>query len=98
MPEYLGLPVYLWGVICLGVALLYFFVWPRQKPDAPVPRPTWRQFILRWFHSLVWVLLAVACFMWAGWLPGSGVAGGVALAALGVYLVFMLTFLVDRRG
>ena len=95
---YLGLPFYIWGFICAGVALIYFFVWPKQKPDAPVPRPAGRQFVLRWFHSLVWVFLAVAFFMWAGWLPGSGIAGVIALVALGLYIAFMVMFLIDRRA
>jgi hypothetical protein len=92
------IPTYIWGFVSIGLAMLYFFVWPKQKPDAPAPRPARRQFILRWFHSLVWVCLAVAFFMWAGWLPGSGIAGGVALVALGLYLSFMVTFLRDRKN
>lgn len=92
------IPPYIWGFVSLGLAVLYFFVWPKQKADNPVPRPAGRQFVLRWFHSLVWVFLAVAFFMWAGWLPGSGMAGGVALAALGLYITFMGMFWVDRRG
>ncbi len=91
------IPTYIWGFVSIGLAVLYFFVWPKQKPDAPSPRPAGRQFILRWFHSLVWVCLAVACFMWAGWLPGSSIAGILALAALGLYLIFMVTFLRDRK-
>ncbi|MCB9135291.1 MAG: hypothetical protein H6636_07680 [Anaerolineales bacterium] len=87
----------IWGFVSIGLAVLYFFVWPKPKPDNPVPRPARQQFILRWFHSLVWVCLAVAFFMWAGWLPGSGIAGGVALVALGLYLTFMVTFLRDRK-
>ena len=92
------IPTYIWGFVSIGVAVLYFFVWPRQKPDAVEMRPPWRQFVLRWFHSLVWVVLAGAFFMWAEWLPGSGAAGGVALVALALYLTFMVTFLIDRRA
>jgi len=91
------IPTEIWGFISTGLAVLYLFVWPKQKPDEPVPRPARRQFILRWFHSLVWVFLAVAFFMWAEWLPGSGIAGWIALIALALYLTFMVTFLVDRR-
>jgi len=92
------IPTSLWGFISIGLAVLYFFVWPKQKPDVPVHRPARRQFILRWFHSLVWVFLAIAFFMWAGWMPGSGIAGGVALLALVLYITFMVTFLIDRRA
>jgi len=89
---------YIWGFVSLGVAVLYFFVWPKPKADNPVPRPAWRQFVLRWFHCFVWVFLAVAFFMWAGWLPGSRIAGAIALGALALYITFIVTFLIDRRA
>lgn len=85
------------GFVSIGLAILYFFVWPKQKADAPTPRPARRQFILRWFHSLVWVFMAVAFFMWADWLPGRQIAGILGLVGLGLYLTFMGTFLVDRK-
>ena len=89
---FLGISLILWSALCLGVAVVYAFVWP--KPRAP--RPAWSAFVLRWFHSLVWALLATACLLWAASIP-SMLAQGLALLALVFYSVFMVTFLRDRQ-
>ena len=94
---FLGVPLPIWGVLCLGVAALYFFVWPKPKTDGRAQRRSPRvHFVLRWFHSVVWLLLAVACFLWAS--GGSALADALALLALLVYLAFMLTLLAERRS
>src|SRR5262245_28820826 len=94
-----GLPWYVWGLLCLVVAAIYLVVWPRpaQKSGASA-RPPWRQFVLRWFHSLVWVLLALACFVQASAVAGSG-AVGVASAVLAglMYLIFIGALVADAR-
>jgi hypothetical protein len=95
----LGLPWYVWGLACLAIATLYLIVWPRpsRKSSAPA-RPPWRHFVLRWFHSLVWALLALACFVQAGQIAGARTMGG-ALAVLAglLYLVFMSALVADVR-
>ena len=96
-PTLFGIPFYLWGVVCLGVAAIYTATWPKPKPDAPA-RPAWRQFILRWFHALVWVLLAGACFAKAiGLTPAPFWSNMLGLAGLAAYLIFLTTFTMDRR-
>ena len=76
-------------VICLIVAGAYYFVWPGWKdPDRVRRRPVWSQVILRWFHSLTWVLLAAACCLGATF---------PAVLAGGVYLVFILTLVYERK-
>ncbi len=78
-PTLFGIPFYLWGVVCLGVA-------------------AWRQFILRWFHALVWVLLAGACFARAiGWASAPFWSNRLGLAGLAAYLIFLTTFAMGRR-
>ena len=73
-------------IICLIVASAYSFVWPGWKdPERVRHRPLWSKIILRWFHSLTWLLLAAACYLWST-LP--------AALAGGVYLVFIL----DRKS
>lgn len=93
MNAFLGIPLPYWSLICLGVAGLYAVVWPKPRTGAPVRSPA-VHFILRWFHSLVWVLLAGACQLWAAgqqaWAPR------LASMALAVYLVFMLTMVLER--
>jgi hypothetical protein len=94
MSAFLGLPLPIWGEICLTVAIIYLFIWPKpRKGDAP--RPPWLQLILRWAHPLVWVMLAGVCFV----LPGGnqGLAQVLALLALLTYAVFMSTLLYERR-
>ena len=96
---FLGLPWSLWGVVCLLVAGMYLIVWPGRKPRpiAP-PRPLWRHVILRWFHALVWVLLALSCFVRANQLPGGPATADVmALVALVLYVAFVSTVVIERR-
>lgn len=95
---FLGFPLQTWGILCLAVAVAYYFKWPRPKPDRTgPPRTALVHYILRLFHSLVWLLLALACFLWAA--GPSTAANAIALTALIVYLVFLFTMLRDRtRG
>jgi hypothetical protein len=94
-----GLPWYVWGLLCLVVAAVYLVIWPRpsRKGGAPA-RPRWRQFVLRWFHSLVWLLLALSCFVRASQLAGSAAVGSAlaVLAAL-MYIVYMGALVADLR-
>lgn len=57
---FFGISWYLWGGLCLVIALIYTALWPR--PRKGTQRPFWRHVVLRWFHALVWLLLALACF------------------------------------
>lgn len=57
-----GVPLFTVGLICLGLAVLWYFVWPKDKTPEPFkqlptyrPRPAWMQSVLRWFHTLVWI-------------------------------------------
>jgi hypothetical protein len=95
IPKLLGISIYVWGTVSLGLAVLYAFVWPRPKPEAP-PRPAWAHFTLRYLHSLVWALLAGACFLWGS---GSGMLAYVfaRLAVIG-YMIYIGALAFDRRG
>lgn len=76
-------------IVCLVVATAYCFVWPgRNDPKRVQERPLWANLILRWFHSLAWVLLAMACYLRSS-LP--------AALAGGVYLIFLLTLAYERK-
>lgn len=90
-----GIPLIVWAILCLGVATLYYFLWPKPKAGRP-PRPMWMHLVLRWFHSLVWVLLALACFLAMG--EQVSMAGVVARLAILAYLIFIIAVAVDRRA
>ena len=52
-----GVPFWIWGLLCMGVAMVFVFVFPHR------PAVGLRFFLQRWGHSLVWVFLAMACFL-----------------------------------
>ena len=84
----LGVPLVVWGGVCLAVALLWALVWPS---DRVAVASGLRCIILRWFHALTWLVLAGAAFIAA--FSGPAKAKPVALLALAVYLVFMATLI-----
>lgn len=92
----LGIPLTTWGIVCLGVAVVYFFFWPKPKAADQPPRSPRTHFVLRWFHSIVWLLLSTACFLWAA--GSSTLANGLALLALALYVIFVVTLLAERRA
>ena len=93
--SFAGIPFLIWAIPCLGVATLYYFVWP--KPKTGQSRSRWQHLILRWFHLLVWVLLAAACLLWASD-STARLAPSIARLSLLVYLVFLLTLAGERRS
>jgi hypothetical protein len=90
-----GIPLALWAMICLGIAAVYYYIWPRPHPRRATPRTTWRHVVLRYFHALVWVLLAAGCFAGMAGLSTLGLL--LALAALPTYAIFLVTLLRDRQ-
>jgi hypothetical protein len=77
-------------LVAVSIAIAYYFIWPGWKdPNLASRRSLAPKIILRWFHSLTWLLLAVACFLWS--------KTTAALAGI-VYLIFMLTLLLERMS
>jgi Flp pilus assembly protein TadB len=97
-----GVPLSTVGLICLSLAVLWYFVWPKDKTPEPFkqlpryrPRPAAVQSILRWFHTLVWMSLAAACFF-AG--AGQSALVTTCLLLAGVlYVVFVVTLIKDGQ-
>jgi hypothetical protein len=90
-------PAWVWVLICGALAAFYVLSWPRRKA-AGLARGV-RYWVLRWFHSLVWVLLAVSIALHT--LPSPAVhtvAKALAVLALITYLAFAAALLVPRRG
>lgn len=94
----IGISLFTWGLVCLGLSVLWYYVWPKDRTPEPLtklpeykPRPAWMQSVLRWFHSLTWVLLAATCwFLDAGQTPlaaASAIMAGLMYATFGVALV-----------
>ena len=97
-----GLPLSTLGLICMCLALLWYFVWPKDNTPKPLkqvpgyrPRPVWMHDVLRWFHMLVWMLLATACFFTdAG---QATLATASALLAGVFYGVFVVALIKDKQ-
>jgi hypothetical protein len=91
----LGIPLLFWGTGCLAIAFAYYRLWPQPSPKRTQPRTTWQHIVLRYFHALVWGLLAAGCFLaGAGY---SNIGLWLAAAALPVYIVFLVMLLQDRQ-
>jgi hypothetical protein len=91
-PGLLDLPWALWAGFALTVAVLFAFVAPGSSGTTGL-----RFVVLRWFHPLTWLLLALSALI-RGFLVGaSGPADLVAQLALVTYVVFLLTFVGARR-
>lgn len=87
--KFLGVPLVVWSALCLVLTVVWIIFWPSDKTAATAGI---RFVILRWFHALVWLFLALAAFLAAfHLLGGPAVARAVAFLALIIYLVFMGT-------
>lgn len=87
-----GAPWPVWVILCLVIGIVNTVLWPRPKNSSGPAYSTWQYFVLRWFHGLVWVLLAISFVIRPiAALGGSASANMLALFALGVYVVFLGT-------
>ncbi|MEV4094317.1 hypothetical protein [Streptosporangium saharense] len=77
-----GVPVQVWGVVALVLAVVWAFVWPQRDVDGLA------YLILRWGHALVWLLLAVTAFLAPA---ASTAAKRTGMAAGAVYFAFLAT-------
>ena len=89
---FLNVSWWIWGSLALIIGLAYVFFVPKA---ALINSTKDLHFvILRWFHSLVWLLLALSFFMRVSennllteWANPVAVLGGI------FYLVFLITFI-----
>ncbi|KPL91441.1 hypothetical protein [Herpetosiphon geysericola] len=54
--RFLGIPAIVWSMLALIIAAIFVYVWPSDK--VPGDTTSIRYLILRWGHTLVWVLIA----------------------------------------
>ena len=91
-------PPLVWASGCAVLAVIYYFVWPRRR--AIGLKRGLRYVVLRWFHSLVWVLLGVSLALHAVRDDGGtarSVAKVLAVLALAVYVAFLGATYAPRR-
>ena len=86
MNTFLDIPLFIWALICLAIALVYYYVWPKPQKNT-LPRPRWARALLRYGHSLVWVLFGGVCLVWP--LGATLLAQVLGLLALLLYAAFM---------
>lgn len=90
--SFFGIPWILCTIFSSAIAIIYLVVWPNDTDASGIPL-----FILQYAHSLVWILLAVASFiMFLKVKQSKKIATYLAKASLGVYVVFMVTFLIYK--
>ncbi|MFD3166849.1 hypothetical protein [Herpetosiphon sp. NSE202] len=54
--RFLGIPAVVWSLLALVIAAIFVYVWPSDK--VPGDTTSIRYLILRWGHTLVWLLIA----------------------------------------
>ena len=86
------------GVACLVLAAVYAVVYPGWRTGGPLGRTAGARFVVRWFHALVWVLLAGTCFAWRPGVGGDGVSVSTGLGVMAgvVYVVFLVVTTVSK--
>lgn len=76
------------AIAALVIAIIYLAVVPIEAPgDTGL-----QQLILRYGHSLCWILLGAASFLW-GMKNGRRLSELFAYSALCVYVIFIATFM-----
>jgi hypothetical protein len=91
-PGLLDLPWALWSGLAFTVAVLFTFVAPGSSGTTGL-----RFVVLRWFHPLTWLLLALSALIRGFFVGASRPADLVAQLALVTYVVFLLAFVGARR-
>ena len=89
---FLNIPYLVWTALALVLAGIFDHVWPHRAVTATTG---FRYFVVRYGHSLTWILLALSFFL-RGVSPSlNGVANLIAASGGLVYLLFMvMTFVV----
>ncbi len=82
-----GIPWLVCATSAFVVAVVFVFVVPRSAGATGL-----EYVVLRWFHSLVWVLLGLAALARQFLPTNERLAGALAQLALVVYVVYFITF------
>ena len=89
---FLNLPWFVWAAAALTISIVFAFVWPQKEA---LGASGFRFFMIRWGHTLTWILLAFN-FLLRGISPDlNSTANLFALAGGLIYLLFIvMTFVV----
>lgn len=79
------------SLVALGVAGVFFFIVPGEAGILS----GWREIVLRYGHSVCWVLLAVAALLYAFRAP-EAIVQVTGFSALVVYLVFLAVLVTTK--
>ena len=83
----MNLPWFAWATLALIIALVYSFVWPK---DRIADLSGFRFLVLRWGHALTWLLISIN-FILRGIDPKlDGMANLIAASGGLIYLLFMV--------
>ncbi|MEZ4670100.1 MAG: hypothetical protein R3E39_19520 [Anaerolineae bacterium] len=94
--SFLNIPFAVWGMGALVIAGIFVMFVPRA--DVVNKLHGTRFVIVRWFHSLVWLLLALSFFVRGMENESiSGLANPLAALAGITYLIYMSTFFTTLR-
>lgn len=89
-PTLLGTPLAMWSIACFLLAMVWIFIWPYKV----APKRGMARLILRWGHTLVWILMGMAALV--GGSQGFGgleTAHFLVLASVATYALFVITLL-----
>jgi hypothetical protein len=90
---FLNVPWFFWALCALALSVLWIFVGPHTKLT---DTQGLRSLVIRWGHSLTWLLLAVGFFL-RGVSPGlTGAANVFAVAGGLVYALFIIMTFVAK--
>ena len=87
-----------YALVCLFIAIMYLIF-----PIPPYKEFDWariselKHFVLRYFHSVVWMLLMIAC-IYMQFTGSGGVKGGkmIAFSGLVFYLIYLAVFALEK--
>ena len=89
---FLNLPWFVWAVVSFVMAIVFAFIWPQGEA---LGATGFRLFIIRWGHTLTWILLGINFILRGISVSLEGAANLVALTGGIVYILFIvMTFVV----
>jgi len=91
---FLNLPWFVWAAVALAIAVIYFFIFPQKA--FPMSAADFRFLVLRYAHTLTWLLLAINFLLRRLSADFNGAANSVAAVGGLMYLLFLVTTFVVK--